>query len=222
MNQGSSGLINMNDIKPILAIETSGKICGACVYFSNEKYFEHQVILKHSHSDKIYETIDAVLKSASVEINDVSAIAVSAGPGSFTGLRIGMAAAKGLAFGSALPIAPVPTFEAMALQIASYMKDETEFVIANKVNSEELYYARFKVKANNYIFVRNLTVINKIELSETETETKIFGDFTGSNICVPSAYSIARWCSLFGKKLMTYDYDYLEPNYIKNFIVKGK
>ncbi len=212
----------MNDVKPILAIETSGKICGACVYFSNEKYFENQVILKHSHSDKIYETIDAVLKSASIEISDVSMIAISSGPGSFTGLRIGMAAAKGLAFASALPIVPVPTFEALALQISSYLKEEDEFIIANKVNSEELYYASFKVKANSFIFVHNLTVINKKELPETEIGTAVFGDFTGNNISVPSAYSIAKWCSLSGNKLVTFDYDYLEPNYIKNFIVKGK
>ena len=90
---------------------------------------------KNIHSEKLLEVVEAVLKKSLVKINEVGSIAVSSGPGSFTGLRIGMSAAKGLAFGANLPIISVPTFEALALKICDIIPDKTEFVICNKVNT---------------------------------------------------------------------------------------
>ncbi|QQS37724.1 MAG: tRNA (adenosine(37)-N6)-threonylcarbamoyltransferase complex dimerization subunit type 1 TsaB [Ignavibacteriales bacterium] len=212
----------MNNAKPILAIETSGKICGACLYFNEEKYFEQKITLKHSHSDKIFEVVESVLRTGNTELNEIDAIAVSAGPGSFTGLRIGMSAAKGIALGSGLPLIPVPTFESLAFQIAAILPENTEFAVANKVNSEELYFARFQVSLNSYIFVHDLSVIKKEELPELTNNILIFGDAGKKDISVPSPEATAKWSVKFGKDLLTYDYDFLEPNYIKNFIVKGK
>ena len=85
----------MIEFLPLLAIETSDNICSACIYFNDEKYFSTKVILKHSHSEKIFDVIDSVISQSGILKNEVKSIAVSAGPGSFTGLRIGMAAAKG-------------------------------------------------------------------------------------------------------------------------------
>ena len=84
----------MNDSKPILSIETSESLCGACVYFNDEKFFEASIRFKNVHAEKLFETIDYVIKTAGIVTNDLASIAVSAGPGSFTGLRIGMSAAK--------------------------------------------------------------------------------------------------------------------------------
>ena len=94
---------------PILSIETSQNCCGACVYFNENKFFEMSVNSKFSHAEKIFEIIDTVIKSSGVALHDLGAIAVSSGPGSFTGLRIGMSAAKGVGFGASLPIIAVPT-----------------------------------------------------------------------------------------------------------------
>jgi tRNA threonylcarbamoyladenosine biosynthesis protein TsaB len=212
----------MSESKPILAIETSGKSCGVCLYFNEEKLFEQEMVLKHAHSDRLFDIIDSVLKFASTEIKDLKCIAVSSGPGSFTGLRIGMSAAKGLALGAELPIVPVPTFEALALQMSRFIQADSEFAVASKVNSEELYYARFKVKPNSYIFVHNLAVIKKEELKNLVENILVVGDFHEYKIQVPSARFIAVWCELFGSDLLTFNYDFIEPNYLKNFIVKGK
>ncbi len=103
--------------------------------------------------------IENVMNSAEIKINDIGAIAVSAGPGSFTGLRIGMSAAKGLAFGASIPIIPVPTFEALSFQICSYLPDNEEFIIANKVNVEEVYFAKFKKIQLGYAFIEDLQVL---------------------------------------------------------------
>lgn len=215
-------LLSMNELKPTLAIETSGSTCGVCLYFNEEKLFEAEMIMKHSHSDKIFEIIESILQLGSTDLKDLKCIAVSAGPGSFTGLRIGMSAAKGLALGAGLPIVPVPTFEALALQMSKYLKPDSEFIIANKVNSEELYFAGFKVKPNSYIFVQNLAVIKKEELMSLAGELMIIGDFGENNVSVPSARYIAKWSELFGSDLLTFNYDFIEPNYLKNFIVKGR
>jgi len=93
----NSALKNLVEHKPILAFETSESICGVCIYFSDEKYFSSAVNLKYSHSEMIFEITDCLLKLAGIQTADLVAIAVSEGPGSFTGLRIGFSAAKGLA-----------------------------------------------------------------------------------------------------------------------------
>lgn len=212
--------------KPILSLETSERICGVCLYFNEEKYFEFSISLRNAHSEKIFDLVNKTLTTAETEIDKVGGIAVSAGPGSFTGLRIGMSTAKGLAFGASLPLVPVPTFEAMAFQLNDFLSDETEFIIANKVNAEEVYFAKFQIKGNNYIFVKKLSVIKSRNLEKELKNDLIFGNAyndskAGFSFTAPSARYIAKWCEKFGSSLLTFDYDFLEPNYLKNFIIKG-
>jgi tRNA threonylcarbamoyladenosine biosynthesis protein TsaB len=222
----------MTEDKPILSIETSESICGVCVFFTETKYFESQIYLKNSHAEKLFETIDYVMRSAGIETSDLGGIAVSSGPGSFTGLRIGLSAAKGIAFGSSLPITPVPTFEAMALQLAAILPDGSEFLIANKVNMEEIYYAKFKINLNNYIFVENLQIINHDDFRNLAKDTLTFGNVNFDNssdkieskniFAAPSPKYVAIWSKTFGADLTTFNYEYLEPNYLKKFIIKER
>lgn len=209
-------------IKPILAIETSGNLCGAVVYFDHSKYFEIIINFKNSHSGMLFDVIDKALIYAGIELKGLECIAVSSGPGSFTGLRIGYSAVKGLAFGSAIPICPVPTFEALALQLSHVLVEGAEFIIANKVNVEEVYYARFHIKSNNYIFAENLQIINISDLPERSRGYKVFGNAFDKNneYSAPRPLYIAEWYKLYGAEHKTFNYDLLEPNYFKNFIVK--
>ena len=218
----------MNKVKPILAIETSEAICGAALYYSTEKYFVSAIKLKHSHSEKLFEIIEFLFKQAEIKGDEISSVAVSGGPGSFTGLRIGMAAAKGIASGTGVPLIVVPTFEAMAYQLSSCISDNTEFIIANKVNKDEVYYSKFKIKSNSYIFVDELTILTNKEFVNKSNGNKVFGSASylveedkNSNITSsPSAVYVAEWALKFGEKISTLDYDYLEPSYLKDFIVK--
>ena len=211
----------MNECRPLLAIETSGSLCGCSLFFSDEKYFSSVINLKHSHSEKLFEIIEFVFKQAGIERKEISSVAVSIGPGSFTGLRIGLAAAKGIAFAAGIPIIPVPTFEALAYQLSFYEKSDTEITIANKVNNNEVYYAKFKISPNSYIFTHTLTIL---PLAKLDTETgKVYGNTKFENnlynindaINSPSPEYVAKWALIFG-------YDSLEPLYIKNFIVKER
>jgi tRNA threonylcarbamoyladenosine biosynthesis protein TsaB len=221
----------MSEFLPLLAIETSDNICSACIYFNAEKYFSSKVILKHSHSEKIFDVIDSVIAQSGISKNDIRSIAVSAGPGSFTGLRIGMAAAKGIAQALNIPIIPVPTFEAFALQIRQYLPDNASFIIANKVGRDELYYAKFQIKANNYIFKEDLKIVPISDFVILNTEEKIFGNLdknvTGkildiTNISAPDSEYIAQWAAKSELKNLQSSIDFIEPNYLKDFIVKEK
>jgi tRNA threonylcarbamoyladenosine biosynthesis protein TsaB len=220
----------MDKLAPILAVETSQSCCAACVYFDGGKHFEISINLKNAHAEKIFEVIDSAIKIASIAMSDLKAIAVSSGPGSFTGLRIGMSAVKGLAHASGMPIIPVPTFEALALQISNYLPEDYEFFIANKVNTDEIYLAKFKVKTNNYIFARDLQIVKSNEFLIDDDESLIFGNASlgkidsikVKKISQPRAAYVAKWAIHFGREKLTNDFDFLEPNYFKNFIVKDK
>jgi tRNA threonylcarbamoyladenosine biosynthesis protein TsaB len=210
------------NIKPILAIETSGNLCGAAVYFDQSKYFEIVINFKNSHSEMLLDVIDKTLNYAGIQLKDLECVAVSSGPGSFTGLRIGYSAVKGLAFGGLLQVCPVPTFEALALQLSLMLLEGPDFIIANKVNVEEVYYARFHIKSNNYIFAEKLQIINISELQEKSKGYRIFGNAFDKNneFSAPRPLYVAEWCNLYGTEHKTFNFDFLEPNYFKNFIVK--
>ena len=220
---------NINNLYPVLAIETSSVLCGACVYLGRDKFFQSFINYKNIHAERLFEIIDSVLKAAGLKPGDINAVAVSSGPGSFTGLRIGMSAAKGIAFGLSTPVIKVPTFEALALEISDYLPENTFFTIANRVNSEEVYYARFQIKSNSYIFVENLKILKFNEFSSNSETGIVFGNATKmknssilyrGNIFAPQPRYVAQWAVDFGKDIISKDFDYLEPNYLKNFTIK--
>ncbi len=126
----------------MLAIETSGSVCGVCLFYSDEKYFSSSINLKHSHSEKIFEITKNLFRIAGIQSRDLDSIAVSEGPGSFTGLRIGFSAAKGIAHGANLSIISVPTFEAFAYQLSFILENNADFIISSKVNNDEVFFTR--------------------------------------------------------------------------------
>lgn len=221
----------MSELLPILAIETSDSICSAALFYSKEKCFSAKITLKHSHSEKLFEVIETVISEANIKKDQIKSIAVSSGPGSFTGLRIGMAAAKGLSQSLNIPLFLVPTFEALALQIANLYPEKFEFIIANKVGKDEVYFAKFQIIANNYIFKQELKIIPITELKLLTENLMIFGnvDFNSlgltenvNSLSSPDAEQVAYWASLFGKSVNATEIDYLEPNYLKDFVIKEK
>ncbi len=219
--------MNMNEQTPILAIETSDIVCGVSVYFDESRYYSYKIVLKHSHSERLFDAINVVMQQSGVNFVDIKSVAVSAGPGSFTGLRIGMAAAKGICQASMLPIIPVPTFEALALQISQFLPEDSRFVISNKVGKDELYFAKFFIKSYNDIFQEELKIIGKSDLISLSEDLLIFGnalenDERFKKISAPDPEFIARWAIFNGKDKEVVDFDYLEPDYMKQFLIKEK
>ncbi|MBT8386564.1 MAG: tRNA (adenosine(37)-N6)-threonylcarbamoyltransferase complex dimerization subunit type 1 TsaB [Ignavibacteria bacterium] len=218
--------------KPVLAIETSEALCGAAIYFSDKKFFTSTINLKHSHSEKLFESVEYLFSTAKIEATDLDSIAVSEGPGSFTGLRIGMSAAKGIAYGASIPIIPVPTFEALAYQLSQILPKDTHFAIVNRANKDEAYFAKFTITSDSYIFADKLDILRLEYLKKNIEGIKVFGNAlkmvnpeteTGNHFPFsPDPLYIAKWAERFGQERKSCDYDYLEPNYVKNFIVKER
>ena len=98
----------------ILAGDTSTSINTVAVCDSGRILAETFVDCGRGHAERLLDTVDWALAEAHLTFDDIDALAISAGPGSFTGLRVGVATWKGLAFGKNLPLVAVPTLDAMA------------------------------------------------------------------------------------------------------------
>ncbi len=98
----------------ILAIDTATQYAALALYNQDGVYAEEAWHAGRNHTIELMLRIERMLRSANVAVPDLTALAVSLGPGSFTGLRIGLAAAKGLALPHKLPLIGVPTLEVMA------------------------------------------------------------------------------------------------------------
>lgn len=99
----------------ILAIETSTMLGGVAVAGDAEGLIaETRLNVKTTHSERLMTAVDYSLKQSGLQIGDIDVFAVATGPGSFTGLRIGLSAVKGLCFSTGKPLVPVPTLEAFA------------------------------------------------------------------------------------------------------------
>lgn len=98
----------------IIVIDTSGPVCGVAVMDEERVFSEFTVQNRNTHSANLMPMVEAALNAAGTEIGDLDAVAAVTGPGSFTGVRIGVATAKGLAHGAGLPCIPVDALEALA------------------------------------------------------------------------------------------------------------
>jgi tRNA threonylcarbamoyladenosine biosynthesis protein TsaB len=101
----------------VLAVETSTLAGGVALVDGDRLVAEYVLDVSVTHSERLLATVDRVLADARWSPRDLEGLAVSIGPGSFTGLRIGVSTVKGLAWALGLPIAAVPTLDAMAAAV---------------------------------------------------------------------------------------------------------
>ena len=103
----------------ILGIESAALVASVAILDEDITIAEYTTNFKKTHSETLLPMLDEIIKMTGIDCSELSAIAVSGGPGSFTGLRIGAACAKGLGLALDLPLIHVPTLDAMALNIYS-------------------------------------------------------------------------------------------------------
>ena len=113
----------------LLCIETSGKNCSVALFEGLQLVSIREVHTEQfSHSENLHVFIEQVLKESNLQPKAIKAIAISAGPGSYTGLRIGVATAKGLCYGWDIPLIALPTLRILAEQI-TYEFTDIEYII---------------------------------------------------------------------------------------------
>lgn len=156
----------------ILGIDSSAISAGCAIEDSGKILAEQFLNTRHTHSETLLPMISGVLKNAEIELRDIEKIAVNVGPGSFTGLRIGISCVKGLADAARLPVVAVSTLEAIA-----YNFTMTDGVICACMDArcKQVYNALFK--SENGIITRLCEdrAISAAELSAQlfKTEGKI-------------------------------------------------
>ena len=101
----------------ILAVDTSGPVCGVAISRDGQIAYEGIAVNKHTHSASLLPMIDEALKRTGLAVQAVDLFAAVVGPGSFTGVRIGVSTVKGLAHGAGKPCAGVNALEALAAGI---------------------------------------------------------------------------------------------------------
>src|SRR6202047_5618174 len=100
----------------VLAVDAATEACSVAL-LSGDELISRFAEGGRSHADHVLGMVEAVLAEAEVSLSMLDGIAASIGPGAFTGVRISVAVAQGLAFGAGLKVAPVSTLEALALQV---------------------------------------------------------------------------------------------------------
>ena len=125
----------------ILALETSAKAVSAAVTEDGKVLCSGYQDTGLTHSRTLMPIVEAMLKNTGLTVQDCDAVAVAAGPGSFTGIRIGVSAAKGLAFAADKPCAAVSTLEAMARNVAHV---EGLIICAMDARRNQVYNALFR------------------------------------------------------------------------------
>ncbi|MDA3844854.1 MAG: tRNA (adenosine(37)-N6)-threonylcarbamoyltransferase complex dimerization subunit type 1 TsaB [Candidatus Kapabacteria bacterium] len=139
-----------SDKKPIiLSIESSGNTSGIALHEGTELLAEYSLVGKNLHDKLMTESIRRLLGDLELKIEDISAIAVSAGPGSFTGLRIGAAIAKGLCFEGSPKFIAVPNLSAFAFAARDFAKalNASGIIATIKAHKNLMYRQEFNIEA---------------------------------------------------------------------------
>ena len=99
------------DIMRLLALDSSGLVASVAIVEEEQIVAEYTINYKKTHSQTLLPMLDEIIKMTQIDLDTIDAIAIAGGPGSFTGLRIGSATAKGLGFALGKPLIHIPTME---------------------------------------------------------------------------------------------------------------
>lgn len=122
----------------LLALETSSPVCSVALYEDAQLLGLSELRIEKSHSSHITVLIEQLLENTGHQKSELSAIAVSGGPGSYTGLRIGGATAKGLCYSLDIPLVEVSTLHAMAQEVIGYTAAPADFLFGPMLDARRM------------------------------------------------------------------------------------
>ncbi len=214
----------------ILNIETATTNCSVSLSKEGETLvLKEDYDKNYSHAERLHVYIDEVLKESNINSKQLDAIAVSKGPGSYTGLRIGVSAAKGLCFALNKPLISISTLEALAHQVKI---DEGVIVSMLDARRMEVYSAIFDTDYNQ-IRETQAQILDEASFSDYLKKGKVY--FIGNGVektktlinhpnaifiegKLPSANEMSLLAYNKYKISDTEDVAYFEPYYLKDFV----
>jgi tRNA threonylcarbamoyladenosine biosynthesis protein TsaB len=217
----------------ILNIETATKNCSVALAKNGETILCKEIAEQgFSHAEKLHLFIEEIIKEAGITFSDLSAVAVSQGPGSYTGLRIGVSAAKGLCYALEIPLISVDTLTVLANQLQIEKGIIIPMIDARRM---EVYSAIFNAKKEMIREVQ-AEILTDSSFSDIEDAVYFVGDsnekaktiLSKSNfnfvdtIYYPSAKEMS---AISYKKFLNNSFEdvaYFEPYYLKDFMMHTK
>ncbi|WP_177763410.1 tRNA (adenosine(37)-N6)-threonylcarbamoyltransferase complex dimerization subunit type 1 TsaB [Flavobacterium sp. I3-2] len=217
----------------ILNIETATKQCSVSVSKNNELIALRELAEENfNHAEKLHVFIEEVIAEAQIKLADLNAVSVSKGPGSYTGLRIGVSTAKGLCYALGIPLIAIDTLQILAKQISI-----TEGIIQPMIDARrmEVFTASYD---SNYELIDKTTALVLDENSFDSIKGKIYfiGDGAEKTASILKEerfvfYSHLKYPS--AKEMVDLSYDaflnekfedvaYFEPYYLKDFMLTTK
>jgi tRNA threonylcarbamoyladenosine biosynthesis protein TsaB len=221
----------------ILNIETATTVCSVSVSDKNEIITFEEVNGGYTHAENLHVFIKEVMQQAGLRFDQLDAVSVSKGPGSYTGLRIGVSAAKGIAYALNKPLIALDTLQLTAQNALAVSKQDALYCPMLDARRMEVYTACYNPSLENVLPVHALIVdetsINEFVLGrplvffgdgmpkcrsllEKLPDAKFIENINPSSECMANlAYS--AWLE---KKFA--DLAYFEPFYLKDFLITSK
>lgn len=216
----------------ILCLETTTTNCSVALAQHGKVIALKEDMSKgYSHGERLHQYVAEVLKECGYKLKDLDAVAVSKGPGSYTGLRIGVSSAKGLCFANDIPLIAVATLQSLAHQVN--LEEITHIIPLLDARRMEVYSAVFNAKFEKIRETR-AEIIDEHSFDSYLEEGKTV--FIGNGVekfeaicehpnalfiwdALPSAREMAPLAENYFENNVLEDLAYFEPYYLKDFMV---
>ncbi|WP_186756152.1 tRNA (adenosine(37)-N6)-threonylcarbamoyltransferase complex dimerization subunit type 1 TsaB [Echinicola salinicaeni] len=220
----------------ILSIDTAVSVCSVALHQKGKLLGLLEMHQENVHAQKLMPAIKGLMEQVGVQSSDLDSVAVSEGPGSYTGLRIGVSTAKGIAFAHNIPLIGVGTLDALAVQVKDFAEAGAVIIPMIDARRMEVYS---KVFDSSIAVLEELKPVIIEETSYEEYLEKGLVYFLGDGAnkvsrviqhpnaryfsLTNSASSVGELALLKFEKEEFVDVAYFEPNYLKEFrVVKSK
>ena len=220
----------------LLCIETSTTVCSVCLTANNTVLTHKEINSGFSHIENLHVFIRDILTEAGLSIKQVSAVAISKGPGSYTGLRIGVSAAKGLCYALQIPLISIDTLQSMAWAVSHSKQQDVLYCPMLDARRMEVYCALYNKKAQIIMPVNALVLDEQsVNFFNLDKPVCFFGDgmpkakdLLKTNTSAlfiedihPASISMVDLALAKFNQKQVEDVAYFEPFYLKEFFTKA-
>jgi tRNA threonylcarbamoyladenosine biosynthesis protein TsaB len=218
----------------ILGIETSTAVCSVGLANEFDVQAERSIVETHIHSEKLLTLIQALCDEQKIKLSQLDGVAVSIGPGSFTGLRIGLSTAKGLCFALEKPLIAVPTFLSIAKSVTLSHPKCPRIVVCIDAKQREYYigvYEHDNGTVREVLAVRIGSLSSMLAAASTKTvivtdSTREVKAVSGDSLLIEEVLSYCRGDVIAHMAMSIKNsgkinlWEQLEPMYLKDFVVR--